>query len=200
MMTCLSSAANISSILDACQTLPSTVQDERKSPPELLSDVRHLRMQMKACLNRISGLEAELAASNSHCTLMRRELSDFRTKLDNTRAKKTRGSTKIKACFLTHPELKEAFEKEEVERQKREQINAEREAQKARDAAERSARINEDSVLKTFDYPLSHYKKKDDLIMIASALRLPTEGHPNLNFNSWSMHPYLHYGFNASTQ
>ncbi|KAG6875193.1 hypothetical protein C0992_004834 [Termitomyces sp. T32_za158] len=131
MMTHSSSATNISSILDACQTLPSTVQDERKSPPELLSDVRHLCMQMRACLNRILGLEAELTVSNSHCTLMRHELSDFRTKLDNTRAKKTWGSTKIKACFLTHPELKEAFEKEEVECQKWDQINAEKEAQKA---------------------------------------------------------------------
>ncbi|KAG6894262.1 hypothetical protein C0992_006861 [Termitomyces sp. T32_za158] len=162
MMTCSSSAANISSILDVCQTLPSTVQDERKSPPELLSDVRHLCMQMKACLNRISSLEAELTA-------MHHELSDFWTQLDNTRAKKTRSSTKIKAHFLTHSELKEAFEKEEVECQKWEQINAEREAQKARDVAECSAWINEDSVLKTFNYSLSHYKKKDDLITIASA-------------------------------
>ncbi|KNZ80964.1 hypothetical protein J132_03664, partial [Termitomyces sp. J132] len=42
--------------------------------------------------------------------------------------------------------------------------------------AECAVWINEDSILKTFKYPLSHYKKKDDLITIASALRLLTEG------------------------
>ncbi|KAG6873920.1 hypothetical protein C0992_008290, partial [Termitomyces sp. T32_za158] len=72
--------------------------------------------------------------------------------------------------------LMEAFEKEEIERQKQQQANVEKEAQKLRDAAERAAQINEDSFLKTFDHSLSHYKKKDDLITIASALRFPTKG------------------------
>ncbi|KAG6894764.1 hypothetical protein C0992_004788 [Termitomyces sp. T32_za158] len=68
--TSSSSAANISSILDNCQTLPSIAQDQRKSSPELLSDIQYLRIQMKACQDKILGLEAELAASNAQCMLM----------------------------------------------------------------------------------------------------------------------------------
>ncbi|KAH0587353.1 hypothetical protein H2248_006153 [Termitomyces sp. 'cryptogamus'] len=175
MITHLSSAANISSILDSFQALPSTTQDEQKSSPELLSDVHALCIQMKAYEDKILGLEAQLAASNAHCMLVHHELGDIWTQLDNVKTKKTHGSTKIKACFLTHPELKEAFEKEEIKHWKQEQINA-KEAQKTQDVAECIAQINKDSILKTFEYPFSHYKKKDDLITIASALRLLTEG------------------------
>ncbi|KAG6887876.1 hypothetical protein C0992_010389 [Termitomyces sp. T32_za158] len=176
IVTCSSSAAHISLILDSQMSTASLAQDKQKTLPKAIGELCLLRRQMKAYEDLIASLKANGHASDAHCTLARREIGDVCTQLDNVKKKKLRGSTKVKAQFLTHPELKETFEKEEIERQKQQQANVEKEAQKLRDAAERAAQINEDSFLKTFDHSFSHYKKKDDLITIASILRLPTKG------------------------
>jgi len=83
--------------------------------------------------------------------------------IDNLLKKKLHGSTKVKARFVSLPELREAFEAEEVERQEHEKENAEKEAQKTAEMAARNVRIIVDTASKIFDNPLSSYKLKDDL-------------------------------------
>ena len=96
--------------------------------------------------------------------------------IDNLLKKKSRGSTKIKARFVSLPELRKAFETEEVERREQERANAEKEAQKTADTAARNARIFMDTTSKVFDSPLSSYKLKDDLRTITGALGILTTG------------------------
>ncbi|KAG6886415.1 hypothetical protein C0992_004056 [Termitomyces sp. T32_za158] len=123
-----SSAANVSFILDIYQYSISLAQYQQKNPSKLLSEVHSLCRQMKAYKDTIANLEAQLTASNVHCTLVCHELGDVQTQLDNVKRRKTCGSTKIKAWFLTHPELKEALETEEIECKERERISAVKEA------------------------------------------------------------------------
>lgn len=77
---------------------------------------------------------AELKASNVHCTVIRYELGDVWTQLENVQAKKSHSSTKIKGHILTLPEMRAAFDVEEKEREEKECIKREKEAQKAVDA------------------------------------------------------------------
>ncbi|KAG6808365.1 hypothetical protein H0H92_004358, partial [Tricholoma furcatifolium] len=88
----------------------------------------------------------------------------------------TRGSTKIKACFVTHPELKVAFEEEEKEQMEKECVDAEKEAQKVADVNTQSTRIARGSVLKTFDFPITSYKKTEEFEVLATALEISSKG------------------------
>jgi hypothetical protein len=82
----------------------------------------------------------------------------------------------VKARFGTLPELKAAFQEEEAQRLERERLNAEKEAQKTAEIAAWNALIAEDTVLWTFDNPLGTYKRKDDLLAIAGALKISATG------------------------
>ena len=105
-------------------------------------------------------------------------MADANKQIENLTKKKTRTSTKVKACFGTLPELKAAFEEEEAQHLEQERLNAEKDAQKTAETVTRNTRIATDSVLQTFDNSLSAYKRKDDLlpVTIASALEIVTTG------------------------
>ena len=118
----------------------------------------------------------KLLAANAHCTIIQRGMADANKQIENLTKKKTRTSTKVKARFGTLPELKAAFQEEEVRRQEQERLNAEKEAQKTAETAARNARITTDTVLRTFDNSLSTYKRKDDLLTIAGALQIVATG------------------------
>ena len=92
--------------------------------------------------NEVSMTAAQLNAANAHCTIAQHAAG-------NMTKKKTRGSTKkIKARFLTLPEMREAFETREREWSALEKQNADRLAEKAAEATARMAHINKDTVLK----------------------------------------------------
>lgn len=111
-----------------------------------------------------------------HLLLISGVTADANKQIENLTKKKTRTSTKVKARFGTLPELKAAFQEEEVRRQEQERLNAEKEAQKTAETAARNARIATDTVLRTFDNSLSTYKRKDDLLTIAGALQIVATG------------------------
>jgi DDE superfamily endonuclease len=143
--------------------------DWQKSFPELISELNLLRDSLRKS-------QSELRAANAHCTIVQRKLGDNSVQIDNLTKKKSRGSTKVKARFVSLPELKEAFEAEEVERKEQERVNAVKEAQKTAETAAHNVRITTDSALKIFDSPLSSYKLKDDIRTIAGALGIATTG------------------------
>ncbi|KAG6824269.1 hypothetical protein H0H92_007398, partial [Tricholoma furcatifolium] len=147
-----------------------------KSKDDLFEELWALRVEVVVLKQKIDFERAMRTACEAHCTMIQAELGETLTRLQNTRQKKTRGSTKIKAWFVTHPELKEAFEKEEVERLEKERIEAEKEMQKVALANARTTRIARDSVLKTFLLPISTLKKKEDLEVLVTALELSTKG------------------------
>ncbi|KAF8834856.1 hypothetical protein BDN67DRAFT_1044042 [Paxillus ammoniavirescens] len=63
---------------------------------------------------------------NAHCTLAQRALTQSRIELENVKKKKNpRQSVKLRACFVTLPELKEDFEKAEVEWHEKEKASRE---------------------------------------------------------------------------
>ncbi|KAG2125467.1 uncharacterized protein EDB93DRAFT_1191027 [Suillus bovinus] len=97
-------------------------------------------------------------------------------RLANKTQKKRQKSKKINARFVTHPELREAFEAEEIERIEKEKVEAEKAAQKKAENDVRLSRIEEDIKTKVFDGSLSSYKRKDDLVTIAGALSLSRDG------------------------
>ncbi|EDR02920.1 uncharacterized protein LACBIDRAFT_331916 [Laccaria bicolor S238N-H82] len=90
-------------------------------------------------------------------------IGDVQTQLKNVQAKKSHGSTKIKGHILTLPEMRVVFNVEEKERQEREHIEREKEAQKAVDTLSQSAQVAQDIVFKVFDKLLTTYKKRDDV-------------------------------------
>ena len=166
------STSTINSELDGitrATTVLSRKPDWQKSFPELLSELNDLRSQVRH-------KDAELLAANAHCTIIQRGMADANKQIENLTKKKTRTSTKVKARFGTLPELKAAFEEEEAQRLERERLNAEKDAQKTAETVARNTRIATDSVLRTFDNSLSAYKRKDDLLTIASALEIVTTG------------------------
>lgn len=150
--------------------------DKEKSHEDLVKEVQELRRDNQR-LNEISNIHTgEMKAMNAHLTILGRQMEQFRVRLDNEKKRKERGSTKIKARFMTLPENRAAFEAEEAEREKQQQVAAEKEAQKEAEAANRQRRINEAAFTQDFDQPLSSFKKKDELLSIAIALNLPTHG------------------------
>jgi hypothetical protein len=170
------STSSSTSLFDTTPTYLSLTEDQQKSHKELVDEVRHLRNQVNGLASTISMQAAELGASNAHCTIIKRELGEVRTQLENMRAKKNRGSNKIKGRILTLPEMKAAFDTQEVVRLEKEKTDREKEAQKTSEALERNAQITQDIVLKIFDKPLTSYKRKDELVTIAGALKILATG------------------------
>ncbi|KAF8991549.1 hypothetical protein BDQ17DRAFT_1178744, partial [Cyathus striatus] len=85
-------------------------------------------------------------------------------------------STKVKGRFLTHPELMAAHKKEYEEHVTKKKATEEKRRQKDHRSEEMVARIRCDGVSKTFELPLSSYKRKDELRTIARALGLAEDG------------------------
>ncbi|EGO19041.1 hypothetical protein SERLADRAFT_411938 [Serpula lacrymans var. lacrymans S7.9] len=165
-MTRSSSAQSVGAVLNNGQNV-SPEQDQRCSHPELLMQLQSTRLkvglledentQLKVTLAQ---LKAERDAANAHRTLARCDAEDIRKRSGNHR-KPRRGTTEPTAQFLTHPELKAVFEQQEIERKEKARIDTEKEAK---------------TVMKVFDRFFASYKRKEDLIVIAGALRLPIDG------------------------
>ncbi|KAG1905855.1 uncharacterized protein F5891DRAFT_1182921 [Suillus fuscotomentosus] len=142
---------------------------------DLWRNIQFLYGQNKTLFKLYSMQSARLAAAEAHCTLTSHQVSMLNEWLANKTQKKRQKLKKINARFVTHPELKEAFEAEEIERTEKEKVDAEKAAQKKAENDLRLSRIEEDIKTKVFDGSLSSYKRKDDLIIIAGALSLPRD-------------------------
>ena len=157
----------------------------RISEPTLLTALSHSpEMQMELCKilhrnklleSQVESLNAQLNASNAHCTVMKRVASDSQLELSNLRSKK-KSKVRMEAHFVTHPELIDAHEAQKVANAQKASEEAERQKQKEEEQAQRLERIRDETANKRFVDPLSACKRKDDLIVIAGALGLSTDG------------------------
>ncbi|KAG2032667.1 hypothetical protein BDR03DRAFT_1015018 [Suillus americanus] len=143
---------------------------------DLWRSIQFLYGQNKSLFEMYSMQSARLTAAEAHCTLASHQISMLNQWLANKTQKKRQKSKKINARFVMHPELREAFEAEEIERIEKEKVDAEKAAQKKAENDVRLSRIEEDIKMKVFDGSLSSYKRKDDLVTIAGALSLPRDG------------------------
>jgi len=109
-------------------------EDEAKSHDELLKEVRALRQQVQSLCDELKMKDASMKAANAHCSIIKRVLSNTHTQLANTMKRKERGSTKVKAHFLTLPKLKEQFDEDERQYQERKRQEAEKASQRAAEA------------------------------------------------------------------
>ncbi|KAF8990039.1 hypothetical protein BDQ17DRAFT_1183772, partial [Cyathus striatus] len=146
------------------------------STEELINEVYALRRQVVTLTEALRSQTALTTAANSHCTIRGRVNGELRTRLENSRKKTNRGgSTKVKGRFLTHPELMAAHKKE-YEEHVTKKATEEKRIQKDHRSEEMEAHIRCDGVSKTFELPLSSYKRKDELCTIARALGLAEDG------------------------
>ncbi|KIL58603.1 hypothetical protein M378DRAFT_86304 [Amanita muscaria Koide BX008] len=166
---------DISNLTYHCRTVPFEV-DKQKSHEALLNEVRELRQQLHTVYDAFRMQEASTEAANAHCTIVKRALADCRTQLQNSNKTRERGSSKIKARFLSGEKMREAFEAADAERQERERADAEKETQKLAELEARNARITEDATSKVFDHTLASYTRKDELLSLAGALRISDKG------------------------
>ncbi|KAF8837822.1 hypothetical protein BDN67DRAFT_1004716 [Paxillus ammoniavirescens] len=109
-------------------------------------------------------------SSTLHCTLAQQceEEEKFTTVSE--------ASCTLRARFVTLPELKEDFEKAEVERREKEKAEAEKQAKRKADGEVRVAQIERDIRDKVFDAPLSSFRRKDGYITLAGALSISQDG------------------------
>jgi cation transport ATPase len=138
--------------------------------------------------------KANLDASEAHCTIMKRAVSDAMSQMELQKRKSGR-PVKTKAHLVACPgdpehEAQFAASQEEKARVAREA--KEKEAQKAAEEAQRQAQLQEAIRMWIFtgawlafilalwlaslSDPVSSYKRKDDLIVLASALGLKATG------------------------
>ena len=144
--TCSTSVAaylDFSDLIYQCHSI-SPCDDESKDRDELLEEVLALRQQLQKLCNAFDMQAASIRAANAHCTIVKHALEDCRTQLQNNTKKRERGSSKVKARYLTTPSLREASDIEDIECQRCENEAAEKEAQKAAETDARNARIAED--------------------------------------------------------
>ncbi|KAG2347820.1 hypothetical protein BDR05DRAFT_957416 [Suillus weaverae] len=85
-------------------------------------------------------------------------------------------TTRMKARYVTAPELKEAFEADAGVRKEKERLEKEKKEKKKLDEEARIARIHNSIAARTFDGPLKSYKRKEDLEALAGALGLSRDG------------------------
>ncbi|KAG0703514.1 hypothetical protein DFH29DRAFT_998504 [Suillus ampliporus] len=143
---------------------------------DLWRSVQFLYGQNKTLFELYLTQSAQLAAAEAHCTLAKNQISMLNEQLANKTQKKHQKSKKLNARFIMHPELKEAFEAEEIERAEKEKADAEKAVQKTVENDAQLSHIEEDIKAKVFGSSLASYKRKDNLITIASALSLPRDG------------------------
>ncbi|KAF8988784.1 hypothetical protein BDQ17DRAFT_1434886 [Cyathus striatus] len=155
----------------------TAISDAAKSTEELINEVYALRRQVVTLTEALRSQTALTTAANSHCTIMGRVNGELRTRLENSHKKTNRGgSTKVKGRFLTHPELMAAHKKEYEEHVTKKKATEEKRRQKDHRSEEMEACIRCDGVSKTFELPLSLYKRKNELRTIARALGLAEDG------------------------
>ncbi|GJJ10781.1 hypothetical protein Clacol_005009 [Clathrus columnatus] len=126
----------------------------------------------------------QIIGANAHCTVISQILDETKLQLENERKKKMRQSTKVKAQFITLPDLKAAFNKQDEELHAQEQIDAEKQAQKNANKAALQAKVTGDAK--------SRLQEKVDLIMITCALGLSQDGTISELTNQIKSHLELH--------
>lgn len=84
-----------------------------KTQEELIKEICSLHKQAQTLCNAFQLQEASVNAANTHCTIIRWALVGACTQIANQSKNQNCSSTKVKACFLTLPELKAAHEEEE---------------------------------------------------------------------------------------
>ncbi|KIK74285.1 hypothetical protein PAXRUDRAFT_20033 [Paxillus rubicundulus Ve08.2h10] len=111
--------------------IPSVTQAMGLLKEELWNELQRSYQQNRALFESNQMLNAQLQATNAHCTLAQRALSQSQIELNNVKKKKQpRKSVKLRARFVTAPELKEDFEKAEVEWQEKERSEAAKQAKR----------------------------------------------------------------------
>ena len=130
--------------------------------------------QGQALVTTATTLVAQLESSNTHCTMARYEISTLREQQVSKKNGKAR-SMKFSARWVAHPDMKDAFESERKEKEEKASREAEATAKKKAENEARTSRIDHDVVLRTFESPLSAYKRKDDFVTIARAFQIAVE-------------------------
>ena len=146
-----------------------------KTKEDLFSELQRMHQQNLTLLQTIQMLSSELEAANMHCMMAQNEISALRTQLDGQKKKRGGKSTKLRARFVTLPELQSDFERHEAEQQRKAQVEADKQAQKQAANQARLAQIEKDVATKTFNGSLKSYKKPE-LVALAGALSLSRDG------------------------
>lgn len=166
---------DLNKILGSHVNVPVSV-DQAKSQDDLFADVRNLCDIIRTLCETTHNQAAQIEASNAHCTIMKRKLQAKQTELYNFKKKKERGSTKVKARFITLPGLKAAFYAEEAVRQEKEHQATQKVVQREVEEASLEAHIVKEAATRVFTNALSSYKTKADLRILARALHLNDDG------------------------
>jgi len=169
-------SCSTSEILSQKLPMETISQLETWSQEELIEQISLLQTQAEALTHTLEMSKAEAQAAGSHCTIIQCELTDTKTKLANANKKRNRGLTKIKARFVTGPDLKDQFDKDEKEAEEKARQLVEKEKEDAARSAEHDRQITEATISKVFENSLSSYKLKDDLIILAHALQISDQG------------------------
>jgi DDE superfamily endonuclease len=145
-----SSAVSISIALDPTRAPMPTSHEEKDT------EIARLRIanafMSKALAQKDQELlrsQAVVAASNAHCTIIKRAESSAREELQN-RKNKTRRTVKTSARYVAHDTMKELHASQTQERLRREKETAEKEARKVKEGIARDARIQEEIKTRIF--------------------------------------------------
>ncbi|KAG2060027.1 hypothetical protein BDR06DRAFT_1003079 [Suillus hirtellus] len=143
---------------------------------ELWHELQRMYEQNGALVQTTQILTAQLNATNAHYTMAQWALAQSRLEVENVKKKKQlRKSIKLRAHFMTHPELEEDFNKAEEEQHEKDKADAEKQAKKKAEDEVHHTQIEHDIELKTFD-ALSTLWCKDDFITLTGALKILRDG------------------------
>jgi hypothetical protein len=173
-MTCSVSARHNLHTVEPPKTV-SLEEDCKLSHEDLLKELRSVRQQLQYTHQAHGCALGLLSAANAHCTMVRQELSTVRIQLDSARKSKERGSTKVKACFVTSRDLCERFGEEDAALKERDRIAEERQKQKEVETAEHERCVADHALNRVFTGRMSSYKK-NDFWALAIALGLSDKG------------------------
>ena len=122
------------------------------SKEELGTEVARLRMTLTLMERevlqanaRADASDARAHASDAHCTIMKRALSEARTELLSKQKSKDCRTVKTSACYVAHEMIKELHASQSQEKAMRAREAAEKEAQKAQQEAAHQTRIWEET-------------------------------------------------------
>ena len=173
----------------------SLEEDCKLSHKDLLKELQSVQQQLQYTHQARGCALGLLSAANAHCTMVRQELSTVRIQLDSARKSKERGSTKVKAHFVTSRDLHERFGEEDAALKEHDRIAEERQKQKEVETAEHERCVADHALNRVFTGRMSSYKK-NDFRALAIALGLSDKG-TNTELSSrikghLDQHPDLH--------
>ena len=153
--------------------LPSESQFLQMSNEDRWTYICRLQLQRQALMATAAAQAAEIEAANAYCALAKYEISILR---EQQAREKGKGQTmKTASRWVTHPDLKNASGAQPKEREEKAARETENTANKRAEHEARTSRTDHVTVLKTFESPLSAYKRKDDLVTIARTLQIAVE-------------------------